>query len=96
MDPVLAVVYGGSSRRVLAVPAPAAAPAAVQDRAGALPGGAGPAARQACRPAAGLIPSQVASTQAPSRRVRPLPSRLRRFSAAVRRLSQAWFLATPR
>jgi hypothetical protein len=34
---------------------------------------------------------QVASTQAPSRRVRPLPSRFRRLTAAVRRLSQAWF-----
>ena len=44
----------------------------------------------------GWLPGQVARTQAPSRRVRPLPSRLRRFSAAVRRLSQAWFLAVPR
>ena len=38
-------------------------------------------------------PGQVASTQAPSRRARPLPVRLRRLSAAVRRLSQAWFSA---
>ncbi len=36
---------------------------------------------------------QVARTQAPSWRARPRPSRLRRFTAAVRRLSQAWFLA---
>jgi hypothetical protein len=33
---------------------------------------------------------QVASAQALSRRARPRPVRLRRFSAAVRRLSQAW------
>jgi len=39
---------------------------------------------------------QVASAQPLSRRVRPRPTRLRRFSAAVRRLSQAWFLVTPR
>src|SRR6266567_2803890 len=55
------------------------------------------------RPAAGRIlckdpavGGQVASAQAPSRRARPFPSRLRRLTAAVRRLSQAWFLATPR
>ena len=47
-----------------------------------------------CLPA--LAAGQAASTQVPSPRVRPLPSRLRRFSAAVRRLSQAWFLAVPR
>ena len=39
---------------------------------------------------------QVASIHAPSRRVSPRPSRLRRFSAAVRRLSQAWFAGSPR
>ena len=75
-------------------------------------GGHGPAAlralaawaawRLACPgvPAAGRNPvpgaGQVASTQAPPCRVRPLPIRFRRFSAAVRHLSQAWFLATPR
>src|SRR5260370_32371881 len=41
-------------------------------------------------------PGQVASAQAPSRRASPLPVRLRRLSAAVRRLSQAWFFAVPR
>ena len=45
---------------------------------------------------AGLPAGQVASAQASSRRVRPFPIRLRRLSAAVRRLSQAWFLAVPR
>ena len=39
---------------------------------------------------------QVARTQAPLRRPRPRPGRLRRFTAAVRRLSQALFLACPR
>ena len=43
-------------------------------------------------PAAG----QVARIQVPSRRVSPRAARLRRFSAAVRRLGQAWFLVTPR
>jgi len=38
-------------------------------------------------------PGQVASTQALSRRARHRPIRLRRFNAAVRRLSQALFLA---
>lgn len=38
----------------------------------------------------------VASAQAPSRRVRPRPMRLRRLSAAVRRFSQALLAATPR
>ncbi len=57
---------------------------------------AGPSRRVGlpCLPA--LLAGQVASTQVPSRRVRPLPGRLRRLSAAVRRLSQAWFLAVPR
>jgi Glyoxalase/Bleomycin resistance protein/Dioxygenase superfamily len=39
---------------------------------------------------------QVARTQVPSRRARPRPMRLRRFNAAVRRLSQALFLTVPR
>jgi hypothetical protein len=42
------------------------------------------------------LAGQVASTQAPSVRVRPRPRRVRRLTAAVRRLSQAWFLVTPR
>ena len=44
----------------------------------------------ACGPGwyGGLV---MASTQAPFRRARPRPIRLRRFSAAVRRLSQALF-----
>ena len=37
-----------------------------------------------------------ASTQMPFRRIMPRPMRLRRFKAAVRRLSQALFLAAPR
>ena len=49
---------------------------------------------RACR--AGWPAGQVASAQAPSRRARPLPIRLRRLRAAVRRLSQASFLAVPR
>ena len=57
---------------------------------------AGPGRRVGLPCLAALLAGQVASTQAPSRRVRPLPSRLRRFSAAVRRLSQALFLAVPR
>jgi len=44
----------------------------------------------------GLLAGQVISTQAPSRRARPRPFRLRRFNAAVRRLSQALLLATAR
>src|SRR5256885_17273584 len=43
----------------------------------------------------GWPPGQVARTQAPSRRVRPLPSRVRRVSAAGRRLRQAGVPAAP-
>ena len=39
---------------------------------------------------------QVARTQIPPTPVRPRPMRLRRFSAAVRYLSQALFLVVPR
>jgi hypothetical protein len=39
---------------------------------------------------------QVVSAQVRSMRVRPWPRRLRRFSAAVRHLSQALFLVVPR
>ena len=46
--------------------------------------------------AGGAAVGQVTSTQAPSQRARPWLSRLRRFTAAVRRLSQALFLAVPR
>ena len=49
-----------------------------------------------CRAGLALGLGQVTSTQAPSWRARPRPARLRRFNAAVRRLSQAWFLAVPR
>jgi hypothetical protein len=38
---------------------------------------------------------QVARAQVRSTRVRPRPRRLRRFSAAVRHLSQALFLVVP-
>lgn len=38
----------------------------------------------------------VAMVQVPSVRVRPRASRRRRFNAAVRFWSQAWFFATPR
>lgn len=43
-----------------------------------------------------VLAGQVASIQVPSWRARPFPMRLRRFSAAVRRLSQAWLRVTPR
>ena len=38
----------------------------------------------------------AARTQTPAVRVSPRPMRLRRLSPAVRRVSQAWFLAVPR
>ena len=53
-----------------------------------------PGAGWRAEPVAGA--GQVASTQAPPCQVRPRPIKVRRFSAAVRRLSQAWFLVTPR
>jgi len=45
---------------------------------------------------AALALQVAASVQVPSRRVRPRLMRLRRFRAAVRRLSQALLAATPR
>ncbi len=38
----------------------------------------------------------VVRTQTPAVRVRPRPTRLRRLSPAVRRVSQAWLLVVPR
>jgi len=60
---------------------------------GSLAGGR-PARGVAAVAGAGQSPGQVARTQAPLRRARPLPTR--RLIAAVRCLSQAWFLAVPR
>jgi hypothetical protein len=50
----------------------------------------------AARAGGTLPPAQMARTQVPSWRARPRPSRVRRLTAAVRRLSQAWFRAVPR
>jgi len=44
----------------------------------------------------GVVAGQVASTQVPSWRASPWPARFLRLTAAVRRLSQALFLAAPR
>ena len=66
-----------------------ASPVRLGRPAAGLPGAGGRA-----EPVAGA--GQVASTQAPPCQVRPRPIKVRRFSAAVRRLSQAWFLVTPR
>ena len=41
-------------------------------------------------------PGGQARAQAPSRRVRPALTKVRRLIAAARLRSQAWFLATPR